>query len=279
MLSATVLVGAVWMWKIAWRSPPNYVPREGIRMRAPLMSDAEYERVLGSHARPFVYELLVGRGATLVYGATHTKDPSDPQIADLRRCFLEFEPTVVLVEGRPGSPVAGIGDPVKRFGESGLAVSLARTRGIPYWSWEPSSEEETRAMLGVFPKERVALFYILRPYVSDLRHGKPADPTAALERTRAQRVRWPGLDGSYASVAEIDAVWARDFRGLPDWRDTSDEFGWPGYLSEVSLRSRDLRTENMARSVLELCARGERVLVVCGSSHAVRARSSIDGDR
>jgi hypothetical protein len=273
--AAILLVAAVWMWKIAWRSPPHYVPREDVRVRAPIMSAADYEQILSSHARPFVCEASVGRGAVLVFGASHTKDPSDPQVAELRRRFKEFAPTAVLVEGRPGSPVAGIGDPVRQFGESGLAISLARSRSIAYWSWEPSRDGETRAMLAAFPIKRVALFYILRPYVSDLRHGKPADPTAALEAIRAKRVQWPGLEGSFASVAEIDSVWKRDFEGLPDWRDTSDEFGWPGYLTEIALRSRDLRTENMARCALDLCAKGERVLVVCGSSHAVRARAAI----
>jgi len=275
--AAILLVGAVWMWKIAWRSPPHYVPRADIRVRAPIMSAAEYERVSASHARPFVYEATVGRGAVLVFGASHTKDPADPQIAEFRRRFSSFAPTAVLVEGRPGSPIAGLADPVRQLGEAGLAIALSRAASVSYWSWEPSRDGETGAMLFSFPKDRVALFYILRPYVSNLRHGKPADPNAALEAIRAKRVRWPGLENSFASVAEIDALWKRDFQGLPDWRDTSDEFGWPGYLSEIASRSRDLRTENMARCALDLCAKGERVIVVCGSSHAVRARAAIVG--
>lgn len=276
--AAIVLVGAVWMWRIAWRSPPQYVPRADVRVRAPIMSSAEYERVSASHARPFVYEATVGRGTVLVFGASHTKDPANPQIAELRTRFSSFAPTTLLVEGRPGSPIAGLTDPVRQFGEAGIAISLARAASLPYWSWEPTRDEETGVMLSSFPKDRVALFYILRPYVSDLRHGKPADPTAALEAIRAKRVVWPGLEGSFASVAEIDSVWKRDFAGLPDWRDTSDEFGWPGYLSEIALRSRDLRTENMVRCALDLCAKGERVLVVCGSSHAVRAKAAIVGE-
>ncbi|MBX3388983.1 MAG: hypothetical protein KF691_05960 [Phycisphaeraceae bacterium] len=268
---------SLWMLKVAWRSPARYQPDAATRLVVPIMSAVEYDRVLPSHARPFVFRARVAGGEALVFGAEHTKDPECKQIAEMRRLFKEFSPTVVLVEGRPGSPIAGLGDPVRQFGEAGMALSLARSSGIPTWSWEPTRDDETSAMLNRFPKERVALFYILRPYVSDLRHGKPADPDAALESNRASRVRWRGLENSFASVREIDRVWARDFRGLPDWRDTSDEFGWPGYLSEIAEASRDVRTEQMARCVLDLCAKGERVLVVCGSSHAVRAKSAIDG--
>ncbi len=274
-LSVIGLAGLIWMWKIAWRSPASFSPKSTTRLATPIMSAKEYDRLISSHPRPFIYELSSSPGAILVFGAEHSKNPAHPQFNTLRRNFARFAPTCILVEGRPGSPIAGLSDPVGLLGEGGLAISLARAAGIQAWSWEPTRDEEVRAMLGAFPKDRVALFYVLRPYVSALRHGKPKDPDTALEEIRAKRTKWPGLEGSFSAVAEIDEMWRRDFAGLPDWRDTSDEFGWPGYLSEIALYNRDLRTECMARCAIELSRVGHRVLVLCGSSHAVRAEPAL----
>ncbi len=272
---ATLTAGA---WFTSWTSPRSYVPKAAMDTDR-LMSARRYDELLPTHPRPYVVKRAIGSGKVVVFGATHTKDPTDPQLTRLREEWNALKPTVALVEGRPSGPLAALRDPVTNFGESGLVVSLARRAswegGCVIYSWEPDREWEVRTMLAKFPKERVALFYILRPYVSDLRHGKPANPDAAIEATRAKRSKWPGLEGAIDSVAAVDAIWKRDFAGLPDWRETSDAYGWPGYLREISEVSRDLRTANMAAAILELTAQGERVFVVCGSSHAVRAEPAL----
>lgn len=271
-------------WYTSWTSPHSYVPAVAVDT-ARLMSARQYVEVLSTHPRPYVIERAMGgaaanrSGRVVVFGAEHTKDPHHPQLMRLREQWERLRPTVALVEGRPSGPLAALWDPVMQFGESGLVVSLAQKAswegGCSIYSWEPDREWEVRTMLAKFPRERVALFYILRPYVSDLRHGKPANPDAVLEATRAKRSKWPELAGAIDSVAAVDAIWKRDFAGLPDWRDTSDAYGWPGYLQEISEVSRDLRTANLAAAALELAGRGERVFVVCGSSHAVRAEPAL----
>ncbi len=286
---APVVIGTVCTllaaaWFTSWTAPRSFVPKTSLDTDR-LMSARQYDQVLSTHPRPYVVERAIGggpgggAGRVVVFGAEHTKDPGHPQLTRLREEWERLKPTVALVEGRPSGPLAALGDPVKQFGESGLVVSLARRAswdgGCEIYSWEPDREWEVRTMLAKFPKERVALFYILRPYVSDLRHGKPANPDAALEATRVKRSKWPGLEGAIDSVAAVDAIWKRDFAGLLDWRDTSDAYGWPGYLKEISEVSRDLRTANLAASALELAGRGERVFVVCGSSHAVRVELAL----
>ena len=44
-----------------------------------------------------------------------------------------------------------------------------------------------------------------------------------------------------SSVAQIDAIWKRDFPDEADWRDTSDQFGLPGYLAEIAARLNQAR--------------------------------------
>ena len=50
--------------------------------------------------------------------------------------------------------------------------------------------------------------------------------------------------------------------------------GAGGYLQEVSDSSNDLRNRHLVRAAVDLAARGERVFVVAGSSHAVLTRDA-----
>jgi hypothetical protein len=119
-----------------------------------------------------------------------------------------------------------------------------------------------------FTAKEVALRVILGPYFSNLRHGRPDRPEAFVEEFRAERVKWVGLEDTFKSVDEIDAEWRMRFPDGPDWRDTSDEYGLPGFFAEMdSNRARD---EHFARVVIDLVRSGERVFAICGSSHAVK---------
>jgi hypothetical protein len=268
-----LLVGAAVL--LSWRSPPFYETDESRALPAAILTQAQYEAVHESFPRPYVVDCATSKGRVVLFGASHTRDPRDPQIIDLETRCAALQPTQVLVEGRPGGPLVAL-DPIGRLGEGGAAMRAARRARVPVHSWEPSREAEVAAQLARFPRQRVALFYVLRPYVSSLRFGKPKNPDADVEATRRRRVRWKGLEGTLRDVAAIDAIWRRDFAGLPDWRDTSDEYGWPGYLDEIAHAANEIRDEHFARLLVELLGRGERVFAVAGSSHAVRLEPVLD---
>ena len=274
-ISLLLLAGALAAaWRLSWRSPPFY-ELAADSLPVPLLSDASLDSVYPTVPQPYILECAAGTGAVLLYGAKHTRDPNDPQIADLLRRAAAFNPTFLLVEGRPGAPLAALGDPVRKFGEAGVILRLAHRDDIPIWTWEPSREAEVRAQLARFPAERVALYYVLRPYVSSRRFGRPDNPDAVVEETRRERTRWPGLEGTVPSMPAVDSLWRRDFAGLPDWRDTSDEHGWPGYLGEIFAASNRIRDEHFGRILFERMGRGDRVLAVAGSSHAVRLEPAL----
>lgn len=274
-LALCVLLLGLLGWRFTWRSPPYYADYGKIDLPTPILTAEQYTEVSGTHARPYVVHLETDNGALLLYGASHTKNPDDPQISDLRKRWAAFRPSAVLVEGRLGFLVEGFSDPVRTYGESGLVFGMARKQGVKAFTWEPPIERELEQVLAMHPKERVALFYILRPYFSNLRHGKPADPESVVEEYRRKRTQWPGLQNTFASVAEIDATWQRDFAGMKDWRDTSDEYGLPGYLHEVWKTSNAARDEHFARVIIDLMRKNERVFAVCGSSHAVKLEPAL----
>jgi hypothetical protein len=241
------------------------------------MTEAGYDAVIETHARPYILDIPSGGGELLIYGAEHTRDPSDPQIQDIRERWAEFHPSVALVEGRMGFlPPFGV-DPVERFGESGAVYALARAAQVPLYTWELPLEREISAGLELQSRERVALFFVLRPYFGQVRFGRPSDPESSVESSRKKRTRWPGLEDSLADVAAIDALWKQDFPALPDWRDTSDRERLPGYLGDIAARLNARRDEHFARTLIDLVGRGQRVFAVAGSSHPVRLEPALRG--
>lgn len=262
------------LWLVGWRSPPFY-DAPPASLPVPILTMAEYDLVHETHPRPYVVKVERAAGGILLFGAAHTRDPADPQLDALDREWRAFAPTVALVEGRLGFLFPGLMDPVEEYGEMGAVAARARAGRLPLYSWEPRREWEIGRMLDSFPPERVALFYVLRPYFSNLRFGRPEDPEGFVEEYRRKRTRYPGLEGTLPSMAAIDSIWARDFAGLPDWRETSDAYGLPGYLDELSARSNALRDEHLAAVIVDLVRRGERVFAAAGSSHAVKLDAAL----
>ncbi len=76
-----------------------------------------------------------------------------------------------------------------------------------------------------------------------------------------------GLRGSLSSLGDLDNLWRIDFPDEDDWRIQQGE---PGYLAEISVSSRRIRGEHMARILIDLVTRGERVFAVVGSGHVIR---------
>ena len=279
LIAATALILGLMAvgWIVIWRSPPFYTGYEPQDFPVPIMTMAEYGELLGEHSRPYIVTIDKdnGGGALVLFGAEHSMAPDHPQLSEIERRWMDLDPTVALVEGRLGFLIPGLMDPVKTFGEMGAVGALAKRSGVVLYSWEPSRETEVALMLRNFPPERVALFYVLRPYFSDLRHGKPDDPDTWVEPYLRRRTRWPGLENTISGIEDIDRIWQRDFAEHVDWRDTSDAYGLPGYLSGMSDRSNTIRGEHLANILVNLVNNGERVFAITGSSHAVKLEGAL----
>lgn len=259
-----------WFW--AWRSPPFYLDVPPAEAASRIVPFARYGEI-SDHARPYV----VDAGSVVVFGATHTRDPADPQLATLEGAFERLRPTVVLVEGRLGFLLPGIMDPVVHHGEGGKVNALARAAGARVYSWDLPKDVLARRLVEKFTPEQVSLYVVLTPYFSMLRFGKPASPDDFVSGF-LHRAAIPELGGAIRSVADIDRVWQRDFQGKPDWRDTSDEYELPGYFSALMSGSNDARNEHLVRLLLHLRGQGERVFAVTGSSHAVCVEPALRDD-
>lgn len=213
--------------------------------------------------KPYILEL----DRLVFYGAHHTNDRNSPQFPDITRRWDDFRPTVALCEGRSRGFL--IGPVFSRIGEKSevqLVHELARRDGVRLLTLEPLYADEVGALLTKWTPEQVALYFTMRVYWSEA-GGKANDGLA--KDLLAKRTNVDGLRDSLKTIEDIDRVWKRDFAGHPDWRVVTGE-PKQGYLAEISDDSRRVRGEHMARTLIDLHRKGERVFAVVGSGHVIR---------
>lgn len=252
-----VTVGIIFL--VAWKSPKYYTLQQH-HQPYPYLPFKAYN---GEHPRPYIIE----KNNVLVFGAAHTRDPKDKEIGLIEEKWKAFKPTVALVEGRLGFLLPGVMDPVENLGEGGKVKALAHRDDVPLYNWDLSKEALARQMRAKFSAEQIAIAQILNPYFSQMRFGKPASPETFVDEY-LKRAAYVGLQDSIKTVQDVDRIWQKYFPGK-DWRDVTDEYGLPGYLGEMMTTGNDLRNQQLVAAIKELTARGERVFVICGSSHAV----------
>lgn len=253
-----LILGAIYL--IAWKSPAYYKTADcTISVIVPF---SQYDSI-SDHPRPMILE----HANFVIFGATHTRDPKDPQIAEIEFKWKKLNPTVALVEGRLDFLMPGLMDPVENLGEGGKVKALAKKSGIPLYNWDLSKEELAAKLQTKFSAEQIALAQILSPYFSNMRHGKPASPEKYIEEY-LHRAKYVGLQDKIRTAADVDAEWKKIFPTGPDWRTVSDEHSLPGYLDGYLAAINDLRNQQLVCAIRQLVAKGERVFVVCGSSHA-----------
>lgn len=263
-----------WGWLTSWRRLAHYNAVSDAPLTVPIMSGKEYAKVINTHPRPFIVRITTTEGAALIYGAEHTRNPDDPALDAIRREWALFEPTVALCESRLGVLFPQLMDPVSEFGEPGLVHALARKRGIPTYTWEPTpAQYMTHLLRQPFTKEQLALRLKFGAYFSNLRHGRPAHPEAFVSDSIGNGSKWPGLEDTLRTVRELDSAWKAHFPNGPDWREVSDQYGLPGFLADIDTNS--ARDEHLVRVVVSLLHAKHRIFAVAGCSHAVKIEGAL----
>lgn len=253
-----------WGYFNIWRSPKFILEKNTCEKFEDVLTMEQYDQLAESHKRPFI----ITEKNVLIFGSEHIKDPNNQQNEAIELAFKAFQPTVVLVEGRLGFLIPYLMNPVKHFGEMGKAAELAKKSGLPIYSWDAPIHEQLDALQGKFEPEQLALKEILNPYFSNLRFGKPDSPEKYVKQSLF-RAKWLGVQDKINSIEDVDRIWKRDFSTEKDWREISDQWGLPGYLSEIADYSNYIRNQHLVCAINLLRNQGERIFVICGASHAV----------
>ena len=255
-----VVLALVSVFLLAWKSPDYY--RVADCKSVTIVPFSQYGAI-ADHPRPMILE---GKNV-VIFGATHTRDPKDSQIDEIEFKWKQLKPSIALVEGRLGFLLPGFMDPVKNLGEGGKVKALARAAGIPVYNWDLPKEDLAAKLKASFTGEQIALAQILFPYFGAQRFGKPASPETYIEEY-LHRAKYVGLEEKFRTAADLDREWKNIFPAGPDWRTVSDEHGLPGYLENYLAAINDLRNQQLVCAISQLLSKGEKVFVVCGSSHA-----------
>ena len=254
------LCGSVYLF--AWKSPPYFVVSTQYDPQDSFIHFKEYHKYI-DHARPFIIE----KKNLIIFGSTHTRDPLHPEMKIIEEKWQQLKPTIALAEGRLGFLLPGFMDPVKNLGEGGKLKRLASKSRIKIYNWDLSKETLAAQLRQKFSDEQIALAQILNPYFSTVRFGKPSSPESFI-KDYLKRAGYVGQKKNFTSVTDVDRVWKKYFLNEKDWRETSDESELPGYLNEMLIVNNDLRNQQLIAAAKELLNKGERVFILCGSSHA-----------
>ena len=223
---------------------------------------------------PYILRLDHHRGGTLLYyGANHTSDPSDPQIAEIESLWIEFQPDLAFNEGGDPPTEEDRNVAIRKYGEPGLIRYLAARNHVPVRSLEPGLEAEAAALIEQFGKLRVKMFYLLRVAAQYGRFETGRTLEEEMTRVLGYYSRVPGLDGPPLSVEEIRVMLVRllaNNRALgatdPSWFDPAKSYN---FLNDISRRSSEYRDRFMVDLLVGEVLQGKKVFAVVGGSHVV----------
>jgi hypothetical protein len=274
---ALIVVGALGAWHYRWSTLPSYPDVASVDLPQPIQTTEEHDLI--DHPTPYSLELSHGGGSLMYIGVAHTKDADDEQIALIKTKWAEFKPTIALCEGRLGFFIGGLDLGVGQFGEPGAVYRLARANDVPVYTLEPDIPGEVADLLERWSPQKVALFYVLRTYMSDRRSEGSDNAAAIVAKAISKRTRWPGLEGSIRDVAHLDSLFRTQLPQLGDWRTMPEEAMWPGdtttYLNLIATRSSYFRDVHMVRLLSQLIRKGERVFAVVGACHVVMQETAL----
>lgn len=274
-VSVVAIVLVILFFRYRWHKLDYYIPEHPVSFSSPFRTMAQHDSLMQDKAWPYVLEITTDRSELLYYGFWHTTNPEDPQIAEIKQLWNEFDPTIAGTENRLGLFVGGLEAGVSYFSEFGALFALARQDDIPIYTLEPPWEVEVAEMKAAFSTADVTLFYTMRVFLSERGEGKTREEIDDLARhLLSKRGSRPGLEGSLPTLAGLDSVWNERFSDLGPWRDLPPNAVHPGAeptrLNALANLANEIRDRHAAAVILDLMKKGERIFALAGGSHVVK---------
>jgi hypothetical protein len=242
----------------------------------PIMTWAEYASLQrsGRHPEwPYILQPSTRRGALMYFGARHTFDPVDSQVARIQKEWQSFRPDIAFTEGGLPPMASTQDDAVRNAGEPGLVRFLAARDNVPTTTLDPSTAEEVAALSRAFSREQIKLFFVLRGVSQYLQRA--GDSGLELESKRILGVfsTMPGLSGSPGNIEELQAAYRRSFPGAASYQEVQPSWFDPvvtaTFFNDISRASSEYRDAYIVRLLTQHVSDGQRVFAVVGGSHVV----------
>lgn len=241
-----------------------------------IMSFEEY--VKKPHPVPYILRLSFGKGRLVYFGAKHTFDPNDAEIAQMEKAWLRLRPDVAFFEGAdPENAPAAVmtRQEIARGGEPSFVLFLATRDRVPVKTLEPFRGDEIAVLLRKYSPEEVKVFYVLRQ-IPQFKQGRRNE---TIEVYTQNVLDWlslrPELKGAPGTIAELQTSSSRLLPQLSDWREVPQAWFDPAgssslaYLNDISRQLSEFRDRHMLTLLTEHVRQGKRVFAAVGASHVV----------
>ena len=236
-----------------------------------ILSYNQYSAI--EHRNPYVLEFKTDSGALLFFGAEHTVDPQNPQIADIEKRWAVFKATVAYNEGGNPPTFNDLREAVRAYGEAGLVRFLAGRDQVPVGTFEPPFDEEVAYLLKTYTPQQLKVFYALRQVTEERSREAPSSVDDRINSWLSRYLPAQGLRNPPNNVNELDAACKKLFPELTDWHQVPEEWFGPRksghYTNKLAGDSGDFRNRYIFRLLVNRVKRGDRVFAVIGSSHVV----------
>ena len=240
---------------------------------ARIMTWAEYHQ-------PPSWPYVLRFSTLLYYGARHTYEPADPQIAEIQTLWSAFHPDIALNEGGNPPFAPTIEESVTKYGEAGLLRFLARRDNIPVASLDPTRAEETAYLSKYFSRERVKMFFLVRGVAQQIQNHDPSKVDEELNRLLTLYNDTPGLSGSPHTAAEVQDLLHAFLPNAAGY--ASAKLSWfdptknETFFSDMSRTANAYRDRYMVEMLRRHLRDGERVFAVVGGTHVVMQEPALD---
>jgi hypothetical protein len=224
-------------------------------------------------------------GALLYFGAKHSSDSKDEQLAQIEYLWTQFKPEIAFNEGGNPPVEKTREEAITKYGEPGLIRFLAHRDGIPVESIDPTPAEEVAALQKKYALETIKMFYVLRQ-LSEYHSGVEGVDRGHeyLAKVLAYFNSVPGLDVVQPkSVSELSLVFARDFPKLESYENVTSAWFDPAPVrmnttfNAISRSDSNFRDEHMLTVISQAVHARKRVFAVVGSSHVVMQEAKLRG--
>lgn len=244
---------------------------------AKIMTWKQYSRL--SIKWPHILKVESAKGSLLYYGADHTRNPKDQQIAEIERLWQELHPDIAFNEGGDPPTEISIDSAVTKYGEPGLVRYLAARDKVPVSSLDPTRAEQSAFLLKKFAPEKVKLFFVLRVVAQHKQKSNAGLIEEELTRVFPIFAATANLGVAPNSIAELESSYARYFPGQGNFKDAKlswfDPLQSENFLNEMGRRLSEYRDQYMMKLITDSVKQGRRVFAVVGGSHVVMQERAI----
>ncbi len=222
---------------------------------------------------PYVLELGSGKGGLLYYGAYHTIDLENSEIAEIEEKWTAFRPTLALSEGSLWPLEKTREEAISKHGEQGLLRYLANRDLVSIECIDPPLLLQARHLRNFFSAGEIKLYLILRQARVNRMLGGNSDidtyvreliPVLEFYRT----FRFPPR-----RMYDVESMIRETYPELENWRRIGDEYFFNKekgkFLPQIHRQLTAYRDQHMIGTLIKNVRKGNKVFAVVGRRHVI----------